>query len=200
MSRHRKRHASEEHHHYENTSSITSQEDKKGKQEMQYLAHIARHEVARGGLDCPEDAQNFKKPRLSDDSIDMSRVTMVHSKDYFAPPRKPGFESAWNVPQMMNPDLGMSTLLSIIKSCSEHYRGQDVFQTASFPSTTSPIAATSTMTQDKAEIDNSDVASSTSSVTEGDSDDVVSGEESTKAAISMGQALSLSKQPRYAVL
>ena len=191
MSRHRKRHASGD----LKDSSSTRDDLKRAQkeQEVNYLAHVARHEIARGGLKCPQI--NYKKPRLLSCPIDMSRVTLVHSKDFFTVPRKPVSSSLWNVTQtMMSPDLCMDTLQSIVQSCAELYKGE-------------PISETSSTTEDSAgekpsemEADNSDVASTTSSVTEDGVEEATSGGDSAKVAISMGQALTLSKQPRYVPL
>lgn len=193
LSRHHKRHASGGPH-----GKAPDEKKKKleHEKEVSYLAHVARHEVARGGRKCPKI--NAKKPRILPESIDMSKVSLVSSKNFFMPPRKPVEASAWNVTLTMSPDLCMEALQSIVKSCSEHYHGsvsssaaatsleRDVLK-APLPSP--PPTPPTEMEGD----DSSDVASTTSSVTE--DGDPSSGEDNAQT-ISMGDALTLSKQPR----
>ena len=183
LSRHRKRHAADDSHH-------SAPDDKKirvqHENEVSYLAHVARHEMARAGLKCPKI--NHKKPRMLPCSIDMSKVSLVHSKDFFMEPRKVT-SASWNVTMSMSPDLCVDALQSIVKSCSEHYKG-----VPSMPEGTRPEVKVSEM-----EGDNSDVASTTSSVTQDGSDETEDTDDTAKTTISMGEALTISKRPRYVI-
>lgn len=179
LSHHGKRHASDDHHH--DGAPDEKKRRLENQMEVNYLAHTARHEISRGGRSYP--TINTKKPRVLPVGVDYSHVTLVHSKDFFMPPRKPA-ASSWNMTMTMSPDLCMDALQSIIKSCSSHYRGVSNPPVA-------PLGRPEQKTPETEE-DSSDVASTTSSVTE-DGDDVAP----PKTTISMGQALSISKQPRY---
>ena len=184
LSRHHKRHAS--------GSPQGQLPDEKKKRiehekEVSYLAHVARHEMARGGI--KSSKINTKKPRMLPYPIDMSKVSLVHSKNFFTLPRKPVETSAWNMTLTMSPDLCFDALQSIIKSCSDHYQGVPGGPVAA------PVLADSVKPAPEMEGDTSDVASTTSSVTE--DGDPSSSEDSTKVPISMGDALTISKQPRY---
>ena len=188
LSRNHKRHASGQSH-------ADAPDEKKKRvqhqQEMNYIAHVAKHEISRGGLRCPK--VNSKKPRMVPGLIDMSKVSLIHSKDFFTLPKRP-VTSAWNVTMTMSPDLCMNALSSMVKSCSEHYRG---VPGAAAPAT---VPRFPTSQAPETEGDSSDVASTTSSVTEYGVDEVAAVEseaDSSKIAISMGQALTISKQPRY---
>lgn len=188
LSRHRKRRASGD---ARRSSSDEKKQRLDRKHEMNYAAHVARHELARGGLRCPQ--VNCKKPRMLPSPVDMSKVTLVNSKDFVAAPKRAA-PSAWNVTLTMSPDLCVDALTSIIKATSGHYRGSPL------PATEAAAACSSTPKAPETEGDSSDVASTTSSVTEDGVDDVGTGEsevDSSKAAISMGQALTISKLPRY---
>ena len=191
LSRHHKRHASDSPH-----GKAPDEKRNKLEHEMEvsYLAHVARDEMARGGRKCPKI--NPKKPRILPGSIDMSKVSLVTSKNFFMAPRKPAEASAWNVTLTMSPDLCVEALQSIIKSCSEHYQGTaatsslvDAVKAPLLPPPPPPLPTPSA----EMEGDSSDVASTTSSVTE--DGDPSSGEDNAKT-ISMGDALTLSKQPR----
>uniref|UniRef100_A0A7S3L6B6 Uncharacterized protein n=1 Tax=Amphora coffeiformis TaxID=265554 RepID=A0A7S3L6B6_9STRA len=186
LSHHRKRHASGEYH-------ADAPDEKKKRveheQEMNYIAHTARRELAHGGLRYPKI--NCRKPRMVPGPINMSKVSLVSSKD-FAKSQKRPVTSAWNVTLTMSPDLCLDSLTSIIKSCSDHYRG--------VPCVAAAMPQPSTCKESVMDGDSSDVASTTSSVTEEGVDEVAAGEseaETSKVAISMGQALTISKQPRY---
>lgn len=181
LSRHGKRHATDDLH-----DGAPDEKRKRVENEMEtnYLAHSARHEIARGGLRCPKI--NLKKPRLASAGIDFSHVSLIHSKDFFMTPRKPDTsKSPWNVTMSMSPDLCIDALQSIVKSCYSHYQG-----VSNVPA--EPVARTESKTSET-EGDASDVASTTSSVTEDGVEEVAA----PKSTISMGQALSISKQPRY---
>ena len=187
LSHHGKRHAPGESH-------ADAPDEKKKRiqhqQEMNYIAHNARHEISRGGLRYPK--MNVKKPRLVPGSIDTSKVSLVTSKD-FAKAHKRHVTSSWNVTLTMSPDLCLDALSSMIKSCSEHYRGVPGVSPA-------VVHQCSTSKPSGMEGDSSDGGSTTSSVTEDGVDEVAGGEveaDSSKIAISMGQALTISKRPRY---
>lgn len=193
LARHRKRGASDDAHSHD---GVGSHDDKKRRIERQsetnYIAHMARHEISRAGLPYPKI--NPKKSKILPSSVDFSKVTLIHSKDFARTSRKPvsAAPSPWNVTLTMSPDMCVSALQSLIKSCSAHYNG------VSNPpmSTVSPFAKK--VSSSEMEEDTSDVASTTSSVTEDGVEDAPP--PARTSTISMGQALSISKQPRVIVI
>lgn len=188
LTRHRKRGSPSD------NSSLASDEKRtriEDAQEVNYLAHMVSQELVRGGHLYPEI--NTEKPRMlpTNANVDMRGVTLVHSKDYFgAPPAartsSQSSSSHNNNPNnhphnMMSLDFGGDALQSIIKACAPHY------QTTTTSRVNPKPAGVLT--------DTSDGASTTSSVTEEEAEDAAT----ENPSISMGQALTISKQPRYVV-
>jgi hypothetical protein len=181
LTRHRKRACSTS----ADNSSLASDEKRAritDSQELNYLAHMVSQELGTaGGHAYPKI--NSKKPRMlpTHANVNMGGVTLVHSKDYFAVAPRKSSQSSHGGHNMMSPELCVDALQSIIKACAPHYQ-----TTASFRAINPPFS------KPTADLGTSDSASTTSSVTEDEAEDATE-----NPSISMGQALTISKQPRY---
>jgi hypothetical protein len=158
-------------------------------QEMNYLAATARSDLARGGLHVPTIRVQCPRtfPALS--GVDMTTVKLMYSKDFDSPFLTPEVEEDKDTPQYLNSDTDrMQAFVDLAKACQYMYALPTNVVSESAKAASSPSAA-------------DDAESSTSSVTDPDSEDSNAVRKSDRkkrhcTLMTMSEALSICTQPR----
>jgi hypothetical protein len=169
-------------HHKRENASENSRDPKRRKiLELNYLASTAKIELARAGKSCPAIRVDNPCMLATSEGVDMSKVHFLLGKKVASP-----FLAPRATLETISQESYLDGIIGVFRTCSSHYKPPPV---SSVSETRSDMGA--------------DGDGTTSFVTDNESDD---GEEaktddignySKDQSITMADALSLCKQPRY---